>query len=66
MDLLIGGSSCFSGGEYKSPTWWQIYNKLKHDRIANLRKAQLEVAIESLCGLHLSNCHSARVCERGY
>jgi hypothetical protein len=40
-------------GEYRSPSWWQIHNKLKHDRIANLRKAQLQVAIESLCGLHL-------------
>jgi hypothetical protein len=41
------------GGEYQSPSWWRIHNDLKHDRIANLRKAQLEVAIQSLCGLHL-------------
>jgi hypothetical protein len=43
----------FSQGMYQSPSWWRIHNELKHDRIANLRKAQLEVAIESLCGLHL-------------
>jgi hypothetical protein len=42
-----------SAGEYKSPSWWRIHTDLKHDRIANLRKAQLEVAIQSLCGLHL-------------
>ena len=41
-----------SEGEYQSPPWWRIHNELKHDRIANLRKARLEVAIESLCALH--------------
>ena len=42
-----------SGGEYQPVSWWRIHTDLKHDRIANLKKARLEVAIESLCGLHL-------------
>jgi hypothetical protein len=40
-------------GKFRTPSWWTTHNRLKHDRIANLRKARLEVAIESLCGLHL-------------
>ena len=39
--------------ENKSPEWWRIHTDLKHDRIANLKKANLNVAIESLCGLQL-------------
>jgi hypothetical protein len=46
------GGSLF-GDKYQSPSWWQTHNDLKHDRIANLRKAKLEVAIESLAGLQL-------------
>jgi hypothetical protein len=42
-----------SGGNYRPTTWWRTHTELKHDRIANLERAQLEVAIESLCGLHL-------------
>jgi hypothetical protein len=40
-------------GDYNPLGWWQIHTKLKHDRIANLRKAKLNVAIDSLCALHL-------------
>ncbi len=32
--------------------WWRIYNEIKHNRIANLRKATLDVAIEAMCALH--------------
>jgi hypothetical protein len=42
-----------SGSGYQPATWWRIHTDLKHDRIANLKKATLEVAIDSLCGLHL-------------
>ena len=42
-----------SGGAYQPLLWWQIHNELKHDRIAHLKKARLEVAIESLCGLQM-------------
>jgi hypothetical protein len=42
-----------SGGDYKAAPWWRIHTELKHDRIANLKAARLEVAIESLCALHL-------------
>ena len=39
-------------GGYKSPPWWRIHTELKHDRLANVQKATLDVAIESLCALH--------------
>jgi hypothetical protein len=42
-----------AGGNYRPTTWWRTHTELKHDRIANLKSARLEVAIESLCGLHL-------------
>jgi len=45
-------SSLASGGDYHSPSWWSIHTDLKHDMIANLEQARLQVAIESLCALH--------------
>ena len=33
-------------------SWWTTYNKIKHNRIANLRNATLDLAIESMCALH--------------
>jgi hypothetical protein len=41
-----------SGGDYQPVAWWRTHTELKHDRIANLKKARLEVAVDSLCGLH--------------
>ena len=41
-----------SGGDYKPLDWWQTYNDLKHDRIANIKKAGLGNALDALCGLH--------------
>lgn len=32
--------------------WWALYNKVKHNRIASLREATLEVALEAMCALH--------------
>jgi hypothetical protein len=32
--------------------WWADYNKIKHNRIENLRKATLNVAIDAMCALH--------------
>lgn len=34
-----------------SPTWWQAYNKIKHDRTNNFYKATLENALNSVSGL---------------
>lgn len=42
-----------AGGQYRPAPWWRIHTELKHDRIANLRKATLDIAIQSLCALHL-------------
>ena len=51
-----------SKGKYQPPPWWQTHNELKHDRIANLIKAKLKVAIDSLCRLqpHYRNPSSLR------
>lgn len=32
--------------------WWALYNKVKHNRIASLREATLELALEAMCALH--------------
>lgn len=37
---------------FQSPLWWSIHNDLKHDWIPNVKKACLEVAVDSLCALH--------------
>jgi hypothetical protein len=40
---------------YKPLTWWQSYNKVKHNRFANQKIATLEVAIGSMAGLYVLN-----------
>lgn len=42
----------------KIPSWWNSYNKLKHDRLNNYEFATYETAILSLAGLHqlISKC----------
>ena len=44
-------------------SWWGIYNKLKHDRIANEQCCTLNVALETLCGLHQSICRLPELCR---
>ena len=39
----------------KSPIWWKIYNGLKHDVSINLRRANLETALNALAGAFLLN-----------
>ncbi len=41
-----------SWGRGEHLPWWATYNKIKHNRIANLRKATLDLAIEAMCALH--------------
>ena len=36
-----------------SPSWWQLYNKIKHDRTAHFDSASLENAILSVSALLL-------------
>ncbi len=45
-------SDISSSGKYKPLPWWRIHTNLKHDRIANIKKARLDVAIDALCALH--------------
>jgi hypothetical protein len=36
----------------KTPTWWNSYNRLKHDRLSNYAAATYENALLSLCAPH--------------
>lgn len=38
---------------YKSPDWWTPYNKVKHKRISNYKKANLKNVVNSLAGLYI-------------
>ena len=38
---------------YKSPDWWTPYNKVKHERIDNYKKANLKNVVNSLAGLYI-------------
>lgn len=38
---------------YKSPDWWPPYNKVKHERIRNYKKANLKNVINALAGLYV-------------
>lgn len=46
--------------EYKSPSWWSEYNKVKHNRIDNFEKANLLNVINALSGLFLLNMYYAK------
>jgi hypothetical protein len=35
----------------QSPEWWDVYNRLKHDKYTNLKKATLKIALDSLGAL---------------
>lgn len=39
----------------KSPEWWKVYTKLKHDKYKNRKKATLKVVINALAALFLLN-----------
>ncbi len=38
-------------GDYSAIDWWQDYNKLKHDRIAEHSRATMMTAIKTVCAL---------------
>lgn len=39
--------------DYKSPDWWKPYNKVKHERVHNYRKANLKNVVNALAGLYV-------------
>ncbi len=39
--------------DYKSPDWWKPYNKVKHERVDNYRKANLKNVVNALAGLYI-------------
>ena len=44
--------SILSGGPYTDLDWWKAYNKVKHDRLANIKKCTLGISLDALCALH--------------
>lgn len=41
-----------TNGMYQALEWWQNYNSLKHDRIANYELSTFRTALNALCALH--------------
>lgn len=44
--------SPFESWRTSQPSWWNAYNKLKHDRINNFDSATLENTLLAVCALH--------------
>lgn len=44
--------SLLKTGTYSPLPWWQDYNALKHDRLANIDKGTLGAALDATCALH--------------
>jgi hypothetical protein len=44
-------SYVFSPLATQPPEWWDVYNRLKHDKYTNLKKATLKIALDSLGAL---------------
>ena len=59
---VIEPFSDWNGTSFKSPPWWQAYNKLKHDRFSNQSKATMSHAMHSVAGLLLAVLYSG-VCD---
>lgn len=45
--------------EKEPPTWWNIYNSIKHDGMASKEDANLENALYSLAALFLLHCENS-------
>ena len=39
-------------GSYQQLEWWMAYNKIKHDRILEYKRATLKNTVQCLCALH--------------
>jgi len=50
--------SDWNGSSFRSPPWWQAYNKLKHDRFSNQEQATMSHAMHSVAGLMLAIVYS--------
>lgn len=59
---VIAPFSEWDGSSYKSPSWWQAYNKLKHDRFSNQSEATMSHATHSVAALLLAVVYSG-VCD---
>ena len=47
---------------FVSLDWWSAYNKLKHDRFSNIKKATLENAVNSVAGLLIGTLRFTQHC----
>ncbi len=52
---LLSPFGSWSSGVSTNPDWYDAYNKLKHDRNANFRKATYRNVLEGLAGLFILN-----------
>jgi len=50
---------------YKSPDWWGPYNEVKHDRINNLKKANLKNVVNALAGLYVLEMYLVKYIGNG-
>lgn len=45
---------------YQSPDWWTPYNKVKHERLANYKKANLKNTLNALSALYILEQYIAK------
>jgi hypothetical protein len=51
---VINPFGCWQGPTFSAPTWWEAYNKLKHDRFSNQTVATLDHAVNAGAALLLA------------
>ena len=52
-DIELQPFKNWSSNPYKAPDWWPLYNGVKHERLTNLRQANLKNVINALAGLYV-------------
>jgi len=50
----VWDKSSYKESDYTDLEWWKVHNELKHDRIKNIKKATLFLAVNALAGLFLA------------
>ena len=52
-DIELQPFKNWSSNPYKAPDWWPLYNGVNHERLTNLRQANLKNVINALAGLYV-------------
>jgi|UniRef100_UPI004057213A hypothetical protein len=53
LRLINPFKNCFQNNIFCEPTWWNAYNGLKHSRLDNIDKSNIENLINIVCALFL-------------